>query len=414
MLRLLPLLLTRGSLPTGPSLVFTNGMGGVPCFRIPSVTTTNASGELLAFAGAYCQASTDGCDAVGPRAKNMTHAYVAMRKSTDFGDTWGALVEVPGTAMPCAQGLRTHADIIWDGVRNATVLLSQNQRVPCCRHPWEQGKPTITMTKSTDSGRTWSSGVSPLPGLELNAAVSPGGGIQLQRGPHAGRLVSVAQTPNTSWTGPGGTDRPDDCASRDCDVIFFSDNGGESWRRATPTIERNDEASLVELADGTLLMSLRGAYAGASVNMSPERRQIHSTDGGGTWQPIGQLIHDFGNASCYGSMVRAGSRLIFSHPFAHGAEATCWKHGRSSGWPSLARCNGTLFQSSDEGATWHPWEQATNGNASQLFAYSDLVVLEGTEPPSLGLFYETSSVNGGCEGPSCSLMWRRFALPPPP
>ena len=249
----------HASLPTSPSLVFTNGMGGVPCFRIPSVTTTNIGGELLAFAafaGAYCQASTDGCDAVGPRAKNMTHGYVAVRKSTDFGSTWGMLTEVPGTAIPCGQGLRTHADVIWDGVRNATVVLSQHQRVPCCRHPWEQLNPIITMTKSTDSGATWAASVSPLPGLELNAFVSPG--IQLQRGAHVGRLISVAQTPNTLWTGPGGAVCLDDCASHDCDVIFFSDDGGDSWRRATPTIERNDEASLVELTDGTLLMSLWG------------------------------------------------------------------------------------------------------------------------------------------------------------
>jgi hypothetical protein len=233
--------------------------GRCPVLPHPVGHDTNIGGELLAFAGAYCQASTDGCDAVGPRAKNMTHGYVAVRKSTDFGSTWGTLTEVPGTAIPCGQGLRTHADVIWDGVRNATVVLSQHQRVPCCRHPWEQLKPIITMTKSTDSGATWAASVSPLPGLKLNAFVSPGGGIQLQRGAHAGRLISVAQTPNTSWTGPGDAVRLGDCASHDCDVIFFSDDGGDSWRRATPTIERNDEASLVELTDGTLLMSLWGA-----------------------------------------------------------------------------------------------------------------------------------------------------------
>ena len=168
----------------------------------------------------------------------------------------------------------------------------------------------------------------------------------------------------------------------------------------------------MELGDGTLLMSLRGAYAeGHQVNMSPLRRQIKSTDGGGSWQPVGRLIHAFGNASCFGSLARAGSSLIFSHPYAHGKEATCWKHGPPSGWQGLARCNGTLFTSRDDGETWQVWEQATAGNSSQLFAYSDLTVLE-TEPPSVGLFYETSSVNGGCEGPSCSLMWKRFALPP--
>jgi hypothetical protein len=50
-------LLLAVALPTlaraNSSLVFTNGTGGVPCFRIPSVTTTNVAGEVLAFAGAY-------------------------------------------------------------------------------------------------------------------------------------------------------------------------------------------------------------------------------------------------------------------------------------------------------------------------------------------------------------------------
>jgi sialidase-1 len=343
----------------------------------------------------------------------MTHSYVAMRKSGDFGSTWGALTEVPGTAIPCAHGLRTHADVIFDSVRNATVLLSQHQRVPCCKHPWEIMKPLITVTKSTDSGATWTVSESPLPGLELNAYVSPGGGIQLKHGPHAGRLVAVAQTPNTSWTGPGGKERPNDCASNDCDIIFFSDDGGDSWRRATPTIERNDEASLVELSDGTLLMSLRGAYAGSPVNMSPKRRQIHSTDGGSSWLGADRPAHP---RLWQRFVLRlAGARGRYSTFFASvrsRAEATCWKHGRSSGWPGLARCNGTLFTSQDEGGTWQPWLQATGGNASQFFAYSDMTVLQESEPPSLGLFYETSSVNGGCEGPSCSLIFKRFPLPP--
>jgi hypothetical protein len=140
-----------------------------------------------------------------------------------------------------------------------------------------------------------------------------------------------------------------------------------------------------------------GRHPGATVDMSPKRRQIRSTDGGSTWQPIGQLIHAFGNASCYGSMVRAGRSLIFSHPFAHGPEATCWKHGTPAGWPGLARCNGTLFISRDEGSTWQPWQQATSGNASQLFAYSDLTLLKGTggsEPPSLSCLRDVEHQRG--------------------
>ena len=404
---------TAQTLPTIPSLVFTSGFMGVPCFRIPDATATNVRGEILAFAGANCAAREDGCQGVGPRAQNMTHGYVAMRRSTDFGNTWGALAEVPGTVVPC--DVRTHADVIYDSVRNVTVVLSQHQRKPCCRLPYAEAKPVITMTKSFDGGRTWSASVSPLPGLELNAYVQPGKGLQVARGQKAGRLIAVAQTGNTSWTGPGGPNRTNDCCHLcTCDVVFVSDDGGDSWQRSTPTIERNDEATLTELKDGSLLMSLRGAYNGPPVNMSPLRRQVRSTDGGSTWQPIGVLVHDFGNASCFGSLARAGDTLLFSHPFAHGAATSCWKNGPSQGWPSLARCNGTLFTSRDEAKTWQPWVQATDGNSSQLFAYSDLIVLSQSVPPSLGLFFETGSVNGYGEGPACSLMFKRFALPVSP
>ena len=82
MLRTLVTLVTAGahaSLPTSPSLVFTNGMGGVPCFRIPSVTTTNIGGELLAFAGAYCQASTDGWLRRGRAAGEEHDAWICRR-----------------------------------------------------------------------------------------------------------------------------------------------------------------------------------------------------------------------------------------------------------------------------------------------------------------------------------------------
>ena len=91
----------------------------------------------------------------------------------------------------------------------------------------------------------------------------------------------------------------------------------------------------------------------------PCRKSAVSRDGGETWAPM-QLDQDLVSPACMASLLQVGwqdngkSRLLLSMPNDR-----------------LARKNGTVFQSLDEGATWPVRRTIYPGE----FAYSCLVAL---------------------------------------
>jgi hypothetical protein len=121
------------------------------------------------------------------------------------------------------------------------------------------------------------------------------------------------------------------------------------------------------------------------------------TDGGHTWQALGALRDDLGKTNCMGSFL--GSRsdpstLLYSHPY-----------GRQ-------RTNGTVWRSTDQAKTFHPAIRVTPKSAADGFAYSCLTDLSASaqeEAEGFGLLYETGDP-GRCNGPSCRILFQRFAL----
>ena len=117
-----------------------------------------------------------------------------------------------------------------------------------------------------------------------------------------------------------------------CNYVVYSDDNGETWQLSGRASQRGDEAKVVELADGRILMSIR--HEG-------ERWYNVSEDGGITWQPETSVWPDLVATACNGDIIRYSSEkeggknvLLHSLPCAEG------------------RKNVTVYVSYDEGQTW--------------------------------------------------------------
>ena len=142
----------------------------------------------------------------------------------------------------------------------------------------------------------------------------------------------------------------------------YSDDNGQTWHVSGRASSSGDEAKVVELADGRILMSIRH---------SGNRWYNISEDGGETWQPTTSTWYDIIAPACNGDMIRYTSvnqghdknRLLHSVPFGD------------------SRTDVTVYVSYDEGETW-PVKKCIVPYSS---AYSSLCILpDGT----IGLYVE--------------------------
>ena len=307
--------------------VFTSGTEGYHTYRIPGVVLTNRH-TLLAF----CEGRKTGRGDAGD-------LDLVLRRSTDCGVTWGPMqlvYEEGGTAKitignPCPVVDRS----------TGTVWL------PFCRN-----NDRVFMTHSTDDGKTW---------------VKPT------------EITRDVKKPEWSWyaTGPGhglqlGSGRlliPCDCRVREVpgglvkeghSLAFYSDDHGKNWRRGGVTDRGMNECEAVELAEGSLLLSMRN-YFGKN-----QRAFSTSTDASLSWSKPKHHPQVY-CPTCQSSIQRYSLKpkniILYSGP----------------GGPGRAKM--TVRLSYDEGKTWPVAKAIYEGSS----AYSDLVVLpDGT----IGCLYE--------------------------
>ena len=329
-------------------VVFEAGTDSYSHIRIPSLVTL-ADGTLLAFAEGR---------AGGDHAKND----IILKRSTDGGDTWGPLQVLDdqgGDSLndPMAVEIRR-------GPNTGRVLLfymsfPEGCHTNCVEPGYGPRSSRNWVIQSDDRGRTWST---PRDVTEIvrrptsSFAGSPGIGIQLERGDHAGRLVIPYRE------GP---------LSRVRIYMLYSDDGGSTWRRGELVDDGTDggggdEVAVAALADGTLVLNARG-HNGAPKS----RKTARSTDGGVTWTP---LSNDpaIPSPHCMASII----------PFAVDSEA-----GPRTGllyagpWSPTRRALGSISVSDASGEDWSgPVEVVPGG-----FAYSQLSM---TGPGEVGLLFE--------------------------
>ena len=265
-------------------------------------------------------------------------------------------------------------------------------RTNCVARPGHCAAFQIT---SADCGHTWTTPRSLAPALQQHndgVRPGPGRGIQLTSvGPKAGRILMSG---SFSQRFPGTIPA--------IDVVWYSDDHGQSYTLSPARLPLGDESTLVQLANGSVVINMRNQAASACSC----RLVAISHDAGETFSApyhIPDLIEPGG---CQGSLLRLvdGPHLFFSNPAS-----------------KAGRVNMTIKRSSDGGATW-PDAVVVYQGAS---AYSCLAELSSETPGRVGLAFEHGTANSTDYG-SISFTavpasaWRRgsdasgTSAPPPP
>lgn len=344
--------------------VFVSGQDGYHTFRIPAVIRAQ-NGDLLAF----CEGRKSGRGDAGD-------IDLLMKRSTDGGRTWGRLQLVWDDGAntcgnPCPV-LDERTGTLW-------LLLTHNvgsEKEDAIIRKETKGTRTVWVASSRDHGATWS------PPVDITRttkdpswgwyATGPGIGIQIQHGPHAGRLVIPS---DHSYDDPNGKVRngPFEYGSH----VIYSDDRGATWKLGGTIRPKANECQVVESFDGkgTLIMNMR-AYFGRH-----RRTQALSADGGLTWTaPVD--VPDLIEPVCQASIVRATAArlLLFSNP------------------ASTKRERMTVKASADDGRTW-PRERVLHAGPA---GYSNLIVLDAAHA---GCLYER-----GEKSPYERISFARFRL----
>lgn len=341
--------------------VFVSGHDNYHTCRIPALLVT-AQGSLLAFA--------EGRNSGAGDAGNID---LLLKRSTNQGKTWAP------------------AQTVWDHGANTCgnpcPVLDRDTGTLWLLMTWNRGDDTeskiiaqtsqdtrrVFVAHSTDDGLSWSAAREISPTTKLSNwtwyATGPGAGIQIQYGPHRGRLVIPC-------------DHIEAVTRHYLSHVIYSDDHGLTWKLggATPQDQVN-ECEVVEALGGRLILNMR--------NYDPAQRtrqQATSLDGGLTWmgqRHVPELIEPI----CQASLRRVSwpgdggqSIILFSNP------------------ASTKREQLTIRASFDEGATW-PLSRLLDARPA---AYSCLARLfDGT----VGILYEA-----GEKSPYEKLVFARFSL----
>jgi sialidase-1 len=279
------------------TVVRRQGDDGVHTYRIPGLAAT-PKGTLVAV---FDVRHKNAADLPGD-------IDVGMMRSTDGGKTWGKmrLVLDFDAAVPDSRG---------NGVGDPAVLVDRKTGRVIVAGLWSKGNrawngsgPGLTpeetgqvvLTRSDDDGLTWSPPVNVTTKLAGRGKdwkllfQGPGGGIQLADS----TLVFAAQYRDAAGT-------PHAC-------FISSADGGDTWAVSTPAIPTRpptSEAQVAQLADGSLLLTMRdesrsGKRAWARYEWAGDVTK-------GAWGAPWFTVPD---PTCMGSLIRhpAGPLLLSS------------------------------------------------------------------------------------------------------
>ena len=298
-------------------------------YRIPAITTAPNGDLLISYDERPKDNGNGGSDAPNPN-------HIVQRRSTDGGKTWSAPTYIhQGTETGKKVGYSDPSYVVdhqtgtifnfhvksydqgWGGSRAGT-------------DPEDRNVIHAEVSSSTDNGWTWTHRTITADITKDNPWVSrfaaSGQGIQIHHGAHAGRLVQQY----TIKTAGGAVQA----------VSVYSDDHGTTWQAGSPVGTGMDENKVVELSDGSLMLTSRASDG------SGFRKVATSTDGGQTWsEPVSdtslpdsvdnaQIIRAFPNAAPDDPRAKV---LLLSHS----PNPRPWSRDR-----------GTISMSCDDGASW--------------------------------------------------------------
>ncbi len=323
------------------SIVYTPGDYNSVSYRIPALITA-ADGSLIVLTDKRKNHSGD----------LPADIDVVANRSTDGGKTWSAPITV-------AQGTGNS-----NGFGDAAIIKAKSGKLialfvngtgffgSTAANPMKH-----FMSTSTDNGLTWSTprdittqlygaGCSdPVRATWLGSFFGSGRGLTTR----SGRVMAViaVREPNKSTFQ---------------NYAVYSDDEGETWKVSNTAIVGGDEAKVVELNNGDILMSSR---------TGGNRLWAKSTDGGVTWGSKNSWSEIWGNA-CDADIVRFTSTL-------DGFDKNRIIHTLPN---ASDRRNLSMWLSYDEGTTW-PVKKTICPNTS---AYSSITILPDS---TIGVYYET-------------------------
>ena len=296
----MPMLLLGCSLPPEqpavqqPHYIFEAGKEGYACFRIPALVTT-VDERVLAFA----EGRKNGCSDTGD-------IDLVMKRSDDKGRTWSVLQVVWSDDENTSGNPAPVVD-----AETGTIFLLSTWNLGTDREAQiidleSEDTRRVYLLSSNDNGETWSKPEEITSAVKLPEwtwyATGPGSGLQLTRGPHAGRLMVAC-------------DHIEAETKHYYSHVIYSDDHGETWQLGGSTPQHFvNESEVAELEDGSLLLNMRN-YA----QDERHRKISHSFDSGLTWTDL-QSDTTLVEPICQASLQRyqfadeGQSILLFSNP----------------------------------------------------------------------------------------------------
>lgn len=321
-------------------------------WRIPAICCLN-DGTLLAV-----------CDKRKYNESDLPEDIdIVMRRSTDNGRTWSEpLTIAEGTGRK-------------QGFGDAALVECENGDVVCVfvggngLFASSQADPIRSyVCRSSDKGLSWSEPEDITFQLWGDQATRPmcrnyrasffgsGNGLRLTRGEHAGRIMFAAAMVRKN-------------SNVADNFVVYSDDNGMTWKVSQRAYEGGDEAKLMELVDGRVLISVRQTGA---------RGYNYSSNGGLAWGTQGRWECMKSNA-CNGDMLRLAAT-------DRGDSCNILLHSIPN---SMERRDVSIYVSYDEGQTWQDPVLLFGGPS----VYSSMTLLKNG---SVGVLLEENP-NGACE-----------------
>ena len=325
------------------SLVYRPGDFDSKFYRIPAIVTAK-DGSLVTVADKRIEHNGD----------LPAKIDVVSRRSTDGGRTWSPYVTV--AAHDSIGGCGDPALVVDKKSGDILAIFSHGNGL------WQKSPAQISVVRSKDNGQTWGpmTNINPhilttkadgsQPIKCTSAFASSGRAIQLDNGRIMFALV-------TRQEGNGYFPV----------YAIYSDDGGYTWQVSkTPATDNGDESKIVQLADGTLIMSIRNRFGTL-------RKFSYSNDNGETWSgPI--PVEDLPDPRCNGDIIR------YTTP-----EGKDYLLQSLPGDPDY-RKDVSIYISEDNGNTW-PIRKTVVTTPS---AYSSMTILPDG---SIGILTEESQNN---------------------
>jgi sialidase-1 len=326
--------------------VFKAGEEGVHTFRIPVMVRAH-NGDVLAFAEARKKSAADHGD-----------IDIVLKRSRDNGQTWGPMELVQDEfENPTAR--------IWIGNPTPIIDRTDPQHAGRIWLVFTRSNERMFVTSSDDNGKTWSqrreiTQSAGKPAWDWYAA-GPVHGIQLERGPHAGRLIAPCDHQIKSSKTWGSH-------------IVYSDDHGATWKLGASDTRSGDdplhpnECVAVELVDGRVYVNAR-EHDGSD----PATRVVaYSSDGGATFDALFVAEPNITSPVVQNSTIRFAAT-------DRGDDRNILVHCGPG--DAKQRRDLTMLLSFDEGKTWGVKKLIHSGPAG----YCDLVKLDGNK---VGVLFE--------------------------